>query len=111
MRVMLRFLCCLVIFGSIALAAVPVQSALPGAMKAGCCATMKVDGPEKGCNHHGSQSDQDQQCCSGCVSCLAMLFATTTPFVYSPTGEENYSTLSIREHARPDRPPVPPPRT
>jgi len=110
MRAVLRLLVCLVTSGSIAIAAIPAQAAVPQVGKAGCCAKMKMGVPENDCGHHAPKSGQDKQCCSGCVFCLAVLLPAPTPFVYPPTGEESFATLSIRDHVRSHRPPVPPPR-
>ena len=110
MRAVLRLLVCLVTSASIAIAVISAQAAVPQVVNAGCCAKMKVGGQESDCGHHAPKSDQDKQCCSGCLFCLAMLVSATTPFVYPPTGEESFATLSIREHGRSHRPPVPPPR-
>jgi hypothetical protein len=106
----LRLLVCLVTSGSIAIAVIPAPAAVPQLVKAGCCAKMKMGVQENDCGHYPPKSDQDKQCCSGCVSCLAVLLPATTRFVYPPTGEESFATLSIREHVRSHRPPVPPPR-
>ena len=110
MRAVLRFFVCLVIFASIAAAVIPAQAAAPLVLKAGCCARMKMDAPANDCGHHAPKSEHDKQCCSGCVFCLGALLPATKPFVYPPSGEESFVTLSIREHVRSDRPPVPPPR-
>jgi hypothetical protein len=110
MRVTLRLLVCLAISASIAFAVIPAQSAVPQIEKASCCAKMKMDAPANDCGQHAPKSTQDKQCCSGCVFCLAILLSARTPFVYSPSGEESFATLSIHEHVRSDRPPVPPPR-
>src|SRR5436189_2652315 len=110
MRSVLRLLVCLVTSASIAIAVIPAQAAVPPVLKAGCCAKMKMGVQENDCGHHAPKSDQDKQCCSGCVFCLAMLLPATTRFVYPPTGEESFATLSICEQVLSHRPPVPPPR-
>ena len=110
MRAALQFLICLVISCSIALAVIPAQSAVPKIEKAGCCAKVKTDEAANACGQRAPKSDQDKQCCSGCVFCLAILVSATTPFVYPPIGEESFGALSIHEHVRSHRPPVPPPR-
>ncbi len=110
MRAAIRLLLCLVISASIAVAVIPAQAAVPRVVKAGCCAKMKMDAQAKDCGHHAPKSDQDKQCCSGCVFCLAILLSGTTSFAYPSTGEESFATASIREHVRSHRPPVPPPR-
>lgn len=110
MRTVLRFLICLLTSASIAVAAIPAQTAAPLLMKAGCCAKMKMDASANDCGHHGPKSDQEKQCCAACVPCLAVLSSTAKPFVYPPTGEESFAAFSISEHACSHRPPVPPPR-
>ena len=107
MRTLLRLLICLAISCSLGLASIASQAAVPLA-KAGCCAQMEKDAEPKDCGQH-SQKNEDKQCCSMCAFCVAVL-ATKTPFVYPPTGEESFATLSLREHVRSERPPVPPPR-
>ena len=110
MRAVFRLLICLVTSASIAIAMVPPQGAVPPVAKAGCCAKMKMGLQGNDCGHHAPKSDPDKQCCSGCVFCLAVLLPATTSIVYPPTGEESFAILSIREHIRSHRPPVPPPR-
>jgi len=109
MRAVLRLLFGLVMSAAIACALIPAQAAVPQMMKAGCCAMMTTDAPANDCGQH-APSDQEKECCVACGSCAAVLFPATTPFVYPPTGEESFVTLSLREHVRPHRPPVPPPR-
>jgi hypothetical protein len=109
MRAAFRLLMCLVTSASIAVAVIPAQAVVPQAVKAGCCAKMKMDAPANDCGHHAPKSEQEKQCCAGCVFCLAILVRTTS-FVYPPTGGESFATVAIREHVRSDRPPVPPPR-
>jgi hypothetical protein len=108
MRAALRFLVCLLISCSIAFAAVPTQVAVPQMEKADCCAKLKANATG-GCDRHAPKSNEDKQCCSLCAFCVAIL-ATTTPFVYTPTGEESFASFLNRELIRSDRPPVPPPR-
>jgi hypothetical protein len=108
MRAALRLLVCLLASASIAMAVVPTQVAVP-LMKAGCCAKMKMDAPANDCGHHAPKSNQEKECCAGCVFCVAIL-VKTIPLVYPPTGEESFATVAIREHVRSHRPPVPPPR-
>jgi hypothetical protein len=108
MRTALRFFLCLAISCSLALAAIPSQAGTLQA-KTGCCAQMKKDAETKDCGQHSPKSNEDKQCCSMCAFCLAIL-ATKKSFVYPPTGEESFATLSIHERIRSDRPPVPPPR-
>ena len=108
MRTALSFLLSLAICGSLALAAVPAQAAVPQ-VKAGCCASMKMDPQVNDCDQHAPKPTEDQQCCSMCAFSLALLPAATT-FIYPPTGQESFANLSISERVRSDRPPVPPPR-
>jgi hypothetical protein len=108
MRAMLRLLVCLVTSASIAVAVIPAQAAVPQVVKAGCCA--KMDAPANDCGHHAPKSDQEKECCAACVFGLALFFTPVTPFIYSPSGEESFATLSVHEHVRSDRPPIPPPR-
>lgn len=110
MRAALRLLVCLVTSASIVVAVVPARAVAPPVARAGCCAKMKMDAQVKECGHHAPKSDQEKECCAACVPCVAILSPTARPFVYSSTGEESFAPLSIREHARSHRPPVPPPR-
>ncbi len=110
MRATLRLLICLAISASIAFAVIPAQSAVPQIEKASCCAKMKMDAPPNDCGHHAPKSDQEKQCCAACAFGLGLFLTSVTPFVYLPSGEESFATLSIHEHLRSDRPPVPPPR-
>lgn len=73
--------------------------------KPSCCLLMNQDG----CDEPPVKSSEQQQCCAGCVICLA-LPAETTPFVYASTGDEAFSIFNIRAHYRAHRPEVPPPR-
>jgi len=106
----LRLLVCLVTSASIAVALVPARAVTPLVVKAGCCATMKMDAQAKDCGHHAPKSDQEKDCCAACLPCVAILSSTARPFVYPSTGEESFAPLSVSEHARSHRPPVPPPR-
>ena len=108
MRAALRLLICLLASASIAVAVVPTQVAVP-LMKAGCCAKMKMDAPANDCGHQAPKSNQEKECCAGCVFCLAIL-VKTTPLIYPPSGEESFATVTIHEQVRSHRPPVPPPR-
>ncbi|PYJ08197.1 MAG: hypothetical protein DMF06_13455 [Verrucomicrobia bacterium] len=108
MRALLRLLVCLATSLAIAVAVIPAQAMAPQA-KAGCCATMKMDGPGDDCGHHVPKSNQEKECCAACMSCLAVL-SSAAPFVYSPTGEESFAAFTISGQARSHRPPVPPPR-
>jgi hypothetical protein len=110
MRAVLRLLVCLVISASIAVAMIPTQAAVPQVVKAGCCAKMKMDAQANDCGHHAPKSNQEKECCAACVFGLALFFTPATPFLHPPSGEEFFATLSIREHVRSYRPPVPPPR-
>lgn len=107
---MLRLLVCLVTSASVALAIIPAQAAVPQVVKAGCCATMKLGAQANDCGHHAPKSDQEKECCAACAFGLALFFTPATPFIYPPSGEESFATLSIRGHVRSHRPPVPPPR-
>ena len=109
-RTALRLLTCLAIFSSLGLAAVPTRMAAEQ-VKTGCCAMMKKEAAEpKDCGQHAPKSNEDKQCCSLCVFCLATIASMATPFVYPPTGEETFAAFISREHDRSHRPPVPPPR-
>jgi hypothetical protein len=110
MRAVFRLLICLLASASIAVAGIPAQAVVPQVVKAGCCTKMKMDPQANDCGHHAPKSDQEKECCAACVFGLALFFTPVTPFVYSPSGEEYFATLSIRGHVRSDRPPVPPPR-
>jgi hypothetical protein len=106
----LRILVCLVTSASIVVAMVPAQAAVSQTGRAGCCAKMKMDAQAKDCGHHAPKSEQEKECCAACVPCVAIIPSATRPFVYPSTGEESFAALSIREHVRSHRPPVPPPR-
>ncbi|HKP01813.1 MAG TPA: hypothetical protein VJU77_00495 [Chthoniobacterales bacterium] len=110
MRTALRFLVYALTSCSIAFAVTPAQSPLPQTEKTGCCAKVKTERVTDGCPRHEPKSDQEKQCCGGCVFCLAILSAPATPFVYPPTGEESFAAFAARELVRPHRPQVPPPR-
>jgi len=108
-RTALRLLMCLAIFCSLGLAAIPTRVAAEQ-VKSGCCAMMKKEAEAKDCGQHAPESNEDKQCCSLSVFCLATLTSRGTPFVYPPTGEESFAAFVSREHLRSHRPPVPPPR-
>lgn len=108
-RTALRLLICLAIFGSLGLAAMPTWAAAEQ-IKTGCCAKMKKEAAPKDCGQHSHKSNEDKQCCSSCVFCLATIASMATPFVYPPTGEESFAAFISRERDRSHRPPVPPPR-
>ena len=99
---------CLAIFGSLGLATIPTPVAAEQ-IKSGCCAKMKKEAEAKDCGQHAPKSNEDAQCCSLCVFCLAVA-SMATPFVYPPTGEESFAAFISRERDRSHRPPVPPPR-
>jgi hypothetical protein len=106
----MKLLMCLAIFCSLGLAAMPTRVAAEQ-VKAGCCVKMKKEAEAKDCGQHAPKSNEDMQCCSLCVFCLANLASMATPFVYPPTGEETFAAFISREHDCSHRPPVPPPRT
>jgi hypothetical protein len=108
MRAALRVLLWLAISLSLTLAAIPTK-ATAAQVKVGCCAFMKMDQQMNDCDQHAPKPNEDQQCCSMCVFCLAVL-PVTTAFVYPQTGDESFASLSVHERSRSDRPPVPPPR-
>jgi hypothetical protein len=110
MQAALRLLFCLGTSASIAVAVVPAQAVMPQMGRAGCCAKMKMDAQGNDCGHHAPKSNQEKECCAACVPCVAILSSTARSFVYPPTGEQSFAALSIREHVRSHRPPVPPPR-
>jgi hypothetical protein len=110
MRAALRLLVCLLISASIGVAIIPARAVVPEVVRAGCCAKMKIEAQANNCGHHAPKSDQEKECCAACAPCVAILSSATKPFVYPPTGEESFAALSIREHVRSHRPPVPPPR-
>jgi hypothetical protein len=109
MRTALRLVLGLAISCSLAVAAIPTRVAAEQ-IKTGCCAKMKKEAEAKDCGQHAPKSNEDKQCCSLCVFCLATLASVTTPFVYPPTGDETFAAFISREHDRSHRPPVPPPR-
>ena len=100
---------CLAIVASLGFAAIPTRVAAEQ-IKTGCCAMMKKEAAARDCGQHAPKSNEDKQCCSLCIFCLATLASMATPFVYPPMGEETFAAFISREHARSQRPPVPPPR-
>ena len=100
---------CLAIFCSLGLAAIPTRVSAEQ-VKTGCCVMVKKEAEAKDCGQHAPKPNEDKQCCSLCVFCLATLASMATAFVYPSTGEESFVTFISREHARSHRPPVPPPR-
>ena len=110
MRAALQAFVALAISCSIALAAVPAQTPVTQAKKTSCCAMMKAVAVADDCSKHEPKSDQEKQCCAGCVFCLAVLSSSSAPFVYPPTGEESFARFTGGELVRPHRPLVPPPR-
>jgi hypothetical protein len=110
MRVVLRFLVCLVTSASIAAAVIPAQAVVPQIVKAGCCAAMKMDAPASDCGHHAPKSNQEKECCAACVFGLALFITPVTPSIYPPSSGESFAAFFLHEHLRSNRPPVPPPR-
>jgi hypothetical protein len=110
MQAALRLIFSLAICVSMPLAILPAQAAISQIEKADCCAKINSAAPANDCDQHAPKSEQDKQCCAACVFGLGLFLSTATPFVYPPIGEESFATLSIREHVRSHRPPVPPPR-
>ena len=108
-RIALKLLMCLAIVCSLGVAAIPARVAAEQ-IKTGCCAKMKKEAEAKDCGQHAPKSNEDKQCCSLCVFCLATLASMAMPFVYPSTGEESFAAFISREHARSHRPPVPTPR-
>jgi hypothetical protein len=105
-----RFLVCLAIASSIALAAVPRQAPPPERAETSCCAKMKTETATRECDRHAPKSDQDQQCCALCALGCALFASFATPFVYPPVGDETFAAYISSGHSRSRRPPVPPPR-
>jgi hypothetical protein len=110
MQAALRLIFSLALCVSMPLAILPAQAAIPQIEKASCCAKMKAATPANDCDQHAPKSEQDKQCCAACIYGLGLFLSAATPFVYPSTGEESFTTLSVREHVRSHRPPVPPPR-
>ena len=110
MRAAFHIVVSLLLSGSIALAVVPPQTRVPQTRKASCCAKAETEKMPGGCARHAPKSDQEKQCCAGCLFCLAVIPAAAIPFVYPPTGEESFAAFAARELVRPHRPQVPPPR-
>ncbi|PYI94189.1 MAG: hypothetical protein DME97_01600 [Verrucomicrobia bacterium] len=108
----LRFLLCLLISCSIAVAAVPSRASapVPQAEKTSCCAKTKPESTTRDCDRHAPKPDPDKQCCALCTFGLALFAGFTTPFVYPPVGDETFAAYISSEHSRSQRPPVPPPR-
>lgn len=110
MQAALRFLICLVVSGSIALAGVPAQMPPPPVEKTDCCAALKAKSATSDCDHHKPKPASDKQCCVFCASCVAGVLGAATAFVYPPIGDETFAAYISSEHTRSQRPPVPPPR-
>src|SRR5205814_8681693 len=110
MQTALRLVFSVALCVSMPLAILPAQTAVPQVEEASCCATMKSTASANDCDQHAPKSEQDKQCCAACIYGLGLFVSTAPPFVYPPTGDESFATLSIREHVRSHRPPVPPPR-
>jgi hypothetical protein len=110
MRTTLRGLLCLLLFSSIAFAAVPRQAPPPESAKTDCCAKMKTESASRECDRHTPKSDQDKECCALCAIGLALVATFAAPFVYPPVGDETFAAYLSSEHSRSQRPPVPPPR-
>src|SRR4051812_38215880 len=111
MRAAFRVFATLLLSGSIAFAVVPSQTAISHSVKTSCCAKAQTEKATDGCARHAPKSDQEKQCCAGCLFCLAVLSGSAAPFVYPPTGEESFAAFAARGLARPHRPRVPPPRS
>lgn len=77
-----------------------------------CCAMMKMLAPfnESQCQHDSPMQSNDKRCCAGCASCVAIMAPAATPFLYAASGDWTFAALSVTEHDRGERPPVPPPR-
>jgi hypothetical protein len=110
MRAALRVFFSLLLSGSIALAVVPAQTPVSPTKKTSCCAKAKTAKATEGCARQNPKSNEEKQCCAGCVFCLAILLPSPTPFVYPPMGEESFAAFIAGELNRPRRPQVPPPR-
>jgi hypothetical protein len=95
---------------SVALTVIPAQAVVPEAVKAGCCAKMKLDAPANDCGHHAPKSTQEKECCAACVVGLALFLTPSTSFVYPSSGQESFAAFFLHEQLRSHRPPVPPPR-
>lgn len=111
MRAALRVFVFFLLSGSVALAVLPAQLPVSPTKKTSCCAKAKTEKATDGCAQHTPKSDEEKQCCAGCVFCLAILLPSPTPFVYPPTGEESFAAFIAAELNRPHRPQVPPPRS
>jgi hypothetical protein len=110
MQATFRLLLCAAILLTGVTAALPVMACGHVAMKADCCANMKMDTPAKGCGHHAPKQDKENQCCPACFNCITYLFTPATRFVYPPSDAEFLVSDSDQARSRLDRPPVPPPR-
>lgn len=95
---------------SVAFVVLPVRGDAPRLIKSGCCANTHQPGGSNDCPSHPTKPNQDSQCCPACTVGLALFVASSGPFIYPPTGEEEFAVELSRESARADRPPVPPPR-
>ncbi len=110
MRALLRGLLGLLLFCSIAFAAVPRRPLVPELQKTGCCAKMKSESANHECDRHAPKSDQEKECCALCAIGLALVATFATPFGYPPVGDETFAAYVSSERSRSQRPPVPPPR-
>jgi len=109
-RMAFRFLVCLVVASSIALAAVPRQPAPAAGGRTDCCATMTGPSATHECERHAPKPEPDAQCCALCAMGCALLVTLAAPFVYPPVGDETFPAYICSEPSRSQRPPVPPPR-
>jgi len=101
-----------VIFGSVFSLFVPGISALPVPQaKADCCAKMNMGDDHNDCGKEAPKSKPDRDCCAACAYGLMLGLASSRPFFYPASKENQFPGYSINERSRTDRPPVPPPRS
>lgn len=110
-RAIFRAVTSLALIVSVAVLVLPMQGEAPQPEKSSCCASMQKQSAPNDCGGHPMKPKQDPQCCAACGVSLALFAAPAAPFIFPPTGEEEFSTRSAREIVRFDRPPVPPPRS
>jgi hypothetical protein len=110
MRAIFRAAMSLALIVSVAALVLPMRGEAPPPEKSSCCAHLQKQSAPNDCGGHPMKPKQDPQCCAACGVGLALFAAPAAPFIFPPTGEEEFSTRNAREISRADRPPVPPPR-
>jgi hypothetical protein len=106
-----RCFCALALCLSIILITIPMQAQIPLPTKSDCCALMKAHHDPS--SHEGCPTDpvEQKQCCTACAMALTLFLATNSLFVFPPALGQRFGDCAARSSLRPDRPPVPPPRS